>query len=75
MQTNLQSVVECVVQTSVAFLLATFVVQPLVFHYELGMSVDTHTSMRMALIFTAVSLVRSYLLRRGFNFINHRGRV
>ena len=32
------------------------------------------TSLYISLIFTAVSLVRSYLLRRAFNYIDHRPR-
>ena len=71
-QSKLHSFIESVTQTVVAFLLAVYVVQPLVFEYEMGIQVDTGTSMRVAIVFTLVSLVRSYFVRRAFNEWHHR---
>lgn len=68
-QSKLQSGVEAITQTIVAFLLATLI-QPWVFLLW-DIQVNYSTSMQIAVIFTLVSLVRSYIVRRVFNYVHH----
>ena len=70
-QSKLQSGVEAITQTIVAFLLATLI-QPWVFLLW-DIQVNYSTSMQIAVIFTLVSLVRSYIVRRVFNWVHHKG--
>lgn len=69
MQTKWQSLVESSVQTAVAFGLSTLV-QPFILHTE-GCHIGYDASMRIAVIFTAISFVRSYTIRRLFNWALH----
>ena len=68
MQSRLMSMIEAIVNVLVGFwvsVLAQMLVLPLFdLHVSFGQSIG------MGLIFTVVSLVRSYLLRRAFNAIH-----
>ena len=68
MQSRLMSMIEAIVKVLVGFwvsVLAQMLVLPL---FDLQVSLSQ--SIGMGLIFTVVSLVRSYLLRRAFNAIH-----
>ena len=68
MQSRLMSMIEAIVNVLVGFwvsVLAQMLVLPL---FDLQVSLSQ--SIGMGLIFTVVSLVRSYLLRRAFNAIH-----
>ena len=68
MQSRLMSMIEAIVNVLVGFwvsVLAQMLVLPL---FDLQASLSQ--SIGMGLIFTVVSLVRSYLLRRAFNAIH-----
>lgn len=68
MQSRLMSMVEAIVNVLVGFWVAVLT-QMLVFPlFDLHASFSQNIS--MGLIFTVVSLVRSYLLRRAFNAIH-----
>jgi ABC-type maltose transport system permease subunit len=68
MQTKKQSFLESITNTSVGFVIslgATFVIFPLV-----GVESTGGKNILITIFFTAVSIARSYLLRRYFNNIN-----
>lgn len=69
-QTKIQSGIEAATQTVVAFGLATLI-QPIVFKLW-DIHVNYGESMQIAVVFTLVSLVRSYIVRRVFNAYHHR---
>ena len=72
MQSRRSSFVEAVTNVGIGIVVAwavTFAVFPL-FNYEPTVA----KSLYISLIFTVVSLVRSYVLRRVFNGIAHRKR-
>lgn len=69
MQTRWQSFVESCVQTVVAFWLSTLI-QPFVLRTE-GCHIGYEASMRVAIIFTIISFVRGYTIRRLFNWALH----
>lgn len=70
MQTKWQSLVESCVQTLVAFTISTLI-QPIILH-QYNCYLNYTMSMQVAVIFTAVSFVRGYIVRRGFNFLHIR---
>lgn len=66
MQSRLASLIESCVNVGIGFsvsLLANLAVLP-----AFGYPVTVHDAFGMGLIFTAISVVRSYLVRRFFNF-------
>ena len=68
MQSKLHSVTEVTVNLIGGLLFSIFIVQPLVFwYYDIHLDLVTNTS--IAIIFTAVSFIRSYIVRRIFNKI------
>lgn len=64
------SLLESLTNVAVGFLLA-FTVQGLIYP-ALGILSDSRTNLLIAAIFTVVSLVRSYLLRRAFERVGRR---
>lgn len=64
------SAVESVTNVSVGYLLA-LVTQALVFPL-FGFDAAVHEHMAIALVFTVISLLRSYALRRAFNWIGSK---
>ena len=70
MQTRMQSFIESVAGTFVAFALSTFI-QPHIMHHVAGCYFNYTISMYVAIIFTAISFVRSYIVRRVFNWFHH----
>lgn len=69
-QSRSHSVLECVVSTLIGYWVAvgaTALVFPL-----FGIPVETGKNLIISAFFTAISLVRSYLLRRLFNWWHHR---
>ncbi len=70
MQTKTMSLIETITGTVVGYLLALST-QIILFSW-LGIAIDLHQNMAIALIFTAVSIVRSYVLRRIFNHLAGR---
>ena len=40
-----------------------------------GIAIPFHDNLEIGLIFTAISVVRSYVLRRGFNWWHQRGKL
>ena len=66
MQTRTQSLFESIINIAVGLLvsmLANTIMLPLVF----GVAVSLHQNAVLAVIYTLISLVRSYCLRRYFN--------
>lgn len=72
MQTKLQSFVESIATVAIGFVVA-WVVQLAVFP-AYGIHLDHGTHLEIVLIFTVVSVIRSYFVRRIFNR-RHRGSV
>lgn len=71
MQTRLQSGVEAVVGTGVGFVTGVAVGQWIIYPlYHIHPTLWTNISMTTA--FTAVSMLRSYVTRRFFNWLHHR---
>lgn len=71
MQSRLQSMIEAWINVAIGFginLVANLVVLPL-----FGYQVTVGDAFGIGLVFTAISIVRSYLIRRMFNSILHRG--
>lgn len=71
MQTKKQSLVEAVIGTLIAFTLST-VIQPVVLG-TYACTINYVASMEIALIFTFISFVRNYIVRRCFNWLHVRG--
>lgn len=70
MQTRLQSLIESVANVAIGYcvaLLAQLAVFPLY-----GMEVSISTNLQIGLWFTAISIARSYCVRRAFNWIHAR---
>lgn len=65
-QTRKQSLFETVTSTAIGYLVA-LATQIVVFPLY-GLPVEMHQNAQIALIFTAVSLVRGYFVRRMFNW-------
>lgn len=65
MQTKLQSFTESVFTVAIGFVVA-WVVQLVVFPLY-GIHIDHSTHLEIVLIFTVVSIIRSYFVRRLFN--------
>ena len=72
MQTRLGSVVEAVANTAIGY--AISVVATLVFLPVFGVQVSAGQATGISAAFTALSLVRSYVLRRLFERIRRRGK-
>lgn len=71
MQTRLMSLVEAVTNVVVG-LIVSLVTQIVVFPWY-GIEVSFATNVQIMLIFTVVSIVRSYALRRAFTRIRFNG--
>lgn len=72
MQSRLQSLIEAWINVAIGFsinLVANLVVLPL-----FGYQVTVGDAFGIGLVFTAISIVRSYLIRRMFNSILHRNK-
>jgi len=65
-QSKLSSLLEMVVNIGGGMLLGIFVVQPVALGLY-NIEISTETSIGLALIFTAVSFIRGYVVRRIFN--------
>ena len=70
MQSRLHSAIETALSTLVGYLVAVGL-QCLVFPF-FGIHIAFAAQNQIGLIFTAVSLVRGYLMRRAFNAWHHR---
>lgn len=64
-QKKLHSILEATTNTVVGYLVA-FMTQLVVFPV-FGIHISTSTNIRLSIVFTLVSLIRSYCLRRLFN--------
>ena len=72
MQSRLQSLIEAWLNVAIGFgvsLVANLIVLPL-----FGYPVTVGDAFGIGLVFTAISIVRSYLIRRMFNSILHRNK-
>lgn len=72
MQSRLQSLIEAWLNVAIGFgvsLVANLIVLPL-----FGYPVTVGDAFGIGLVFTAISIVRSYALRRMFNSILHRNK-
>lgn len=72
-QTRLSSLIESAVNIAIGYgvaLLSQVVIFPL-----FGIHVPISTNLWIGLWFTAISLIRSYVIRRWFNAMIHRGAV
>lgn len=70
MQTRLQSLTESVVNVAIGYMVALagqLAVFPL---YDLDVSLAVN--LQIGMWFTAISIARSYCVRRGFNWLHHR---
>ena len=70
-QKRLTSLTETIINLSVGYLLAVFV-QILIFPLW-GIEVSIAANFHLAAIFAVISLVRTYLVRRFFNWIHMKG--
>ena len=66
-QTKRMSFIESCTQTIVAFSLSV-VLQPYIYAWY-GWEIDYNVSAQLAGVYTLISLVRSYIVRRGFNYV------
>ena len=71
MQTKLQSFTEAVANVVVGYVVG-LIAQLLVFHFY-NIPVSFKQNFEMSIIFTVISLVRSYFLRRFFNYLHRHG--
>ena len=72
MQSRLQSLIEAWLNVAIGFgvsLVANLIVLPL-----FGYPVTVGDAFGIGLVFTAISIVRSYIIRRLFNSILHRNK-
>lgn len=70
MQTRLWSLIESTVNVAIGYfiaLLGQFIIFPLY-----GMEVSLVTNLQIGAWFTAISIARSYYVRRGFNWLHNR---
>lgn len=65
MQSKLESFIESLLNTIIGYLIA--LVTQIIFYPMFGIHVEFHDQLSLALLFTCVSLVRSYVIRRYFN--------
>ena len=70
-QTRKQSLIEQCVSTGIGYLVA-LATQIAVFPI-FNLHVEWHENIVISLIFTGVSIIRGYAVRRFFNYWNHRG--
>ncbi len=70
MQSKKQSIVEAVVNTLISYGLA-LVIQLLVFPLY-GIHITLSANLQLITIFTAVSIIRNYIVRRYFNKKEHK---
>ena len=68
MQTKMQSLVEAITNIVVGFVLSVVVWQFLARYY--GYDMPLSRNLEITCVFTVVSLVRSYFMRRGFNWLH-----
>ena len=68
MQSKRQSLIESLFGTGVGFIIA-LLTQVLVFPFY-GLEVSLSTNLQLTFIFTFVSVVRSYAIRRFFNYLH-----
>lgn len=71
MQTKTQSFIEQSVSILLGFVLA-LVTQVVVFKLY-GIQAEAHEQVSITLIFTVVSFIRGYYVRRAFNWLHHGG--
>ena len=72
MQSRLLSLIEILISTFLGFLIGVFsniIVLPM-----FGLHASVTDSILISVIFTCIGVVRSYIIRRVFNNINHRWR-
>jgi len=67
MQTRIQSFIESVANVAIGYVVA--LVTQLIAFPLLGIPVSIEQNLLIGVIFTAVSLVRSYVVRRAFNWM------
>lgn len=72
MQTRLMSLVEATTNTVIGWGISVAVGQAVIYPY-FGYEVTVMDNMGMTAAFVAVSLARSYIFRRLFNWIHRRG--
>jgi|HubBroStandDraft_5_1064220.scaffolds.fasta_scaffold793064_2 membrane associated rhomboid family serine protease len=72
MQTRLQSWVEVVCSTALAYTISVFAGQ--VIYPLFGMQVSVGANIGLTGVFTAISILRSYITRRFFNWLHNRQR-
>lgn len=70
MQTKIGSLIEALANVLVGYTIATFA-QLWIFH-QIGQPISLETSAIVGAFMTLVSIVRSYILRRSFNWITSR---
>lgn len=68
MQTKKMSLIETLTNTGVGFLISLLTTQVVLPHYEC--SVTFSATFEITMIFTLVSIVRGYAIRRFFNWCN-----
>lgn len=70
MQTKIQSLIEALYNTTIAFFISW--VAALIFYPMYGFNVTMITAFELTGIFTIISIVRGYIIRRFFNWFHNR---
>ncbi len=70
-QSKLHSLIEQITNLTIGLLLSILVVQPVVFSYW-NIQLNVAENVTIAGVFTVVSLLRGYAVRRMFNWWHHR---
>lgn len=71
MQKKRHSLLETVMSTAIGYVVA--VLPQLVIYPWFGVHIDIHANMAMAGVFTVVSVIRGYWVRRLFNYLHVKG--
>lgn len=71
MQKKRHSLLEAVLSTAIGFIIA-FTSQLLIYPW-FGIHISVTTNFWLTCIFTVISIIRGYYVRRGFNWLHVRG--
>jgi hypothetical protein len=73
MQSRLMSLIETLVNIAIGLVVS--LISQLVIFKAYGIKLDMHQNLQIVGWFTAVSIIRSYAVRRMFNWVHLRSRI